>query len=234
MTKSHRALTRALLAILAMGLLSIIPLTAARDLGTSEDYAEKCRLEIERFRVDIDRTAVLVDRLSDGKSRLLIKSPKTLDPPCVAMVNRDGGREFVMVYRVTQPFDAELGNAGKCRVLGAVYLQSGGRIAGTMHELGSGTYILAYQEKTRTRDEGVAVFTFAVSDHGRLEYKEIGRARLDSHSATQGTSKPYVAVWFPNDMLILEQNPFNRATVDMAWERESYSFKLVDIRVECG
>lgn len=232
MIKPLRALTGPVMAILAFGLLSVIPLTAARDLGTPEDSAEKWRLVTEKFRADIDRTAILVDRLSEGKSRLLIKSPATTGPPCVTYVLSDG-REFVMVYRVTQPFDAELGDAGKCRVLGAVYLQSGGKIAGTMHELGSGTYILAYQEKTKTHDEGVAVFTFAVSDHGRLEYKEIGRARLDSHSASQGTSKPYAAVWFPNDMLRSEQNPFNRAAVDMAWERESYSFKLVDVSVRC-
>lgn len=233
MTKSLRALTGPVLAILAVGLLSIIPLVAARDLGTPEDDAEKWRLVTEKFRADIDRTAILVDRLSEGKSRLLVKSPATVGPPCVAYVLSDG-REFVMVYRVTQPFDVELGDVGKCRVLGAVYLQSGGKIAGTMHELGAGTYILAYQAKTKTHDEGIAVLRLAVGGEGRLEYKEIGRARLDSHSAIEGTSKPYVALWFPNDMLLSEQNPFNRAAVDMAWERESYSFKLVDVRVQCG
>ncbi len=86
-------------------------------------------------------------------------------------------------------------------------------------------YLLAYSQHAKR----VFLIEVKTESDGRVTYRELGRVGLENSDISRGSAHPYVGLWFPTEELLADDNPCNRVTIDLAWKRESYMFRVVDV-----
>lgn len=184
--------------------------------------------EVEKAR--LGRIALVVQRESGGRSRLLLSSGEGASPS-LGMVVRAiswGDMPTVRVYRVSEPFDTDAEGLRRCRVIGALFLIQDATIVGGQRITG-GVYLLAYSPDA----ERVMVVETRVSGDGCAAYRPLGGVKLENSDTGRGAREPYIGVWFPTEELLADDNPYNRVTADLVWKQESYMFRVVDMDFIC-
>jgi hypothetical protein len=174
----------------------------------------------------LGRIGLVVQRASGGQSRLLLSSGEGAYCTLGMVVHRINWGDVppVMAFRVSEPVGADLQGIGECRLLGALFLHEDATIVGGQ-KITSGVYLLAYSSDAKK----VLAIEIKVEGGGRVAYRELGRVPLENPDISRGSPNPYVGVWFPTEELLADDNPSNRATIDLAWKRESYMFRPVDV-----
>ncbi len=180
--------------------------------------------EVEKAR--LGALAVVVQQLSGGKSRLLLSSGEGAVPTLGMVVRRIdwGDLAQVRAYRLSEPFDVDVEGMRHCRLLGALFLIQDATVVGGQRIEG-GLYLLAYSPDAKR----VVVVEAKVYGDGRVAYRPLGRVPLENSDTVRGTADPYVGVSFPTEETLADDNPSNRVTIDLAWKRESYMFRIVDM-----
>jgi len=210
---------------------------AAAAAVSDEQYwmGEATRLNRELYATRLGQIAMVVDRASDGKERLMVGSGVSAGPTVGHVVTMAvwGAIPFITVYPVSAPVHAKLGELGEGHIIGAIAL--GVAAAGPKDsemKAERGVYLLFWKTAGPIKtDEGGppydSLVAVSVNDRGEVIYREVARGTFTSQKAeTIPPGPPRVFVKFPDKDTVSTEHHAWQVEVQMKWQGERHGFYL--------